>query len=117
MSYQNREQVIYKEKTKLIAIHPQESPSHFIRIEPSSHPFQRPFDIIISLFVITCVLSWLLPLLAIVIKLESKGPVFFIQKRVGAFGKIFHCIKLRTMVVNAEANLEQAKVNDPRITT
>ena len=77
---------------------------------------KRSFDIIISLLVIIFLLSWLLPILAIIIKLDSKGPVFFLQKRVGAHGKTFYCLKLRSMVNNALANIEQAGINDPRIT-
>jgi putative colanic acid biosynthesis UDP-glucose lipid carrier transferase len=77
---------------------------------------KRGFDVIVSLIVMVGLLSWLLPLLAILIKLNSKGPVFFIQKRVGAFGKIFNCYKLRTMVVNEQADIRQAETNDPRIT-
>jgi putative colanic acid biosysnthesis UDP-glucose lipid carrier transferase len=77
---------------------------------------KRCFDIFFSLTIIVFILSWLLPVLAILIKLTSRGPVFFIQKRVGAFGKTFNCFKLRTMVVNAQANVQQAQVNDPRIT-
>src|SRR5215216_926495 len=87
----------------------------FILIKPRFF-LKRSFDIVFSLLVIVFVLSWLLPILAIFIKIDSKGPVFFIQKRVGAFGKIFRCIKLRTMVVNSEANILQAQANDPRIT-
>lgn len=78
--------------------------------------FKRCFDIVFSLLAILFILSWLLPILAILIKMTSRGPVFFIQKRVGAFGKTFNCLKLRTMVVNAQANIQQAQVNDPRIT-
>lgn len=77
---------------------------------------KRSFDLVASLLVSIFLLSWLLPLLAFFIKLSSRGPVFFIQKRVGAQGKTFDCIKLRTMIVNPEANLEQARENDPRIT-
>jgi putative colanic acid biosynthesis UDP-glucose lipid carrier transferase len=117
MSYQHREQALYKEKARLVLIHPQESDSDFIRFRKISSPFKRLFDIIVSLFVIVFVLSWLLPVLGICIRLDSKGPVFFIQKRVGALGKIFYCIKLRTMVVNAEANVQQAQADDPRITS
>jgi putative colanic acid biosynthesis UDP-glucose lipid carrier transferase len=61
-------------------------------------------------------LSWLIPLLALLIRLDSKGPVFFIQKRVGFLGRSFYCIKLRTMYVNAEANTRQARESDPRVT-
>jgi putative colanic acid biosynthesis UDP-glucose lipid carrier transferase len=78
--------------------------------------FKRCFDITFSLFVIVFILSWLLPILAVLIKLSSKGPVFFIQKRVGVFGNTFNCFKLRTMVVNEQANTAQAYENDPRIT-
>ena len=77
---------------------------------------KRAFDITVSVVVIAGLLSWLLPLLAVLIKLNSKGPVLFVQKRVGAFGKTFNCLKLRTMVVNEQADTCQAETNDPRIT-
>lgn len=59
-----------------------------------------------------------LALLALAIKLGSRGPVFFVQERVGRGGKNFGIIKLRTMVMNAEADTGPiwARVNDPRIT-
>jgi putative colanic acid biosynthesis UDP-glucose lipid carrier transferase len=65
---------------------------------------------------ITLILSWLLPLLAIIVKSSSKGVVFFRQKRVGLNGRSFGCLKLRTMIENDEADEQQAKENDPRIT-
>lgn len=77
---------------------------------------KRMFDIGLSLLVIALVLWWLLPILAILIKLDSAGPVFFVQKRIGLFGRTFNCLKLRTMVVNRQADTEQAGKNDPRIT-
>jgi putative colanic acid biosysnthesis UDP-glucose lipid carrier transferase len=77
---------------------------------------KRSFDIIFSLLVIVFILSWMLPILALLVKLSSKGPVFFIQERIGAKGQIFKCFKLRSMVVNAQANVKQAAANDPRIT-
>jgi putative colanic acid biosynthesis UDP-glucose lipid carrier transferase len=77
---------------------------------------KRALDIFLSLLVITLVLWWLLPILAILIKLDSAGPVFFVQKRIGLFGKTFNCLKLRTMVVNRHADTQQADKNDPRIT-
>lgn len=77
---------------------------------------KRVFDVLFSSIVILFVLSWLIPIIAALIKLSSKGPAFFIQKRVGFLGKSFHCIKFRTMVVNREANSKQAEENDPRIT-
>ncbi|MBS1599282.1 MAG: sugar transferase [Bacteroidetes bacterium] len=78
--------------------------------------YKRAFDIIFSVSVVVFLLSWLVPLLAILIKLDSKGPVFFIQKRVGFLGKTFRCFKFRTMVVNPGCDHEQAVSNDPRIT-
>lgn len=79
--------------------------------------FKRTFDIIFSFLVICFLLSWLLPILALFIRINSQGPIFFIQKRTGRNGKTFNCIKLRTMVVNDDANEQQASANDPRITS
>lgn len=58
---------------------------------------KRGFDIVISLFLIILVLSWLLPLLLVFVCLDSKGPLFFIQKRIGYRGRAFNCIKIRSM--------------------
>lgn len=69
-----------------------------------------------SLFVIVVFLSWLVPLIAIAIKLTSSGPVFFVQRRVGRYGKSFKCLKFRTMRMNIEADFKQAGENDSRIT-
>lgn len=77
---------------------------------------KRAFDIGVSLFVIVFVLSWLIPILAILIKLDSRGPVFFVQERVGFLSFNFKCLKLRTMVVNTDSDSKQASDNDPRIT-
>lgn len=77
---------------------------------------KRLFDIFVSLFVSVFFLSWLFPLIALLICLESRGPVLFIQRRVGLGGRTFRCLKFRTMVVNNEANSRQAQVNDRRIT-
>ena len=78
--------------------------------------WKRVFDITFSSLIIVFLLSWLVPLIAVLIKLTSKGPVFFVQNRVGFLGKSFKCIKFRTMVVNPEANIKQAVEDDPRIT-
>ena len=73
---------------------------------------KRLFDIVVSFLVITLVLSWLIPILAILIRLDSRGPVFFVQNRVGFLGCSFRCYKLRTMVVNDDADSKQASNND-----
>jgi putative colanic acid biosysnthesis UDP-glucose lipid carrier transferase len=77
---------------------------------------KRSIDIFFSLLILIMILSWLMPILAILIKLDSRGPVFFKQKRTGYRGKTFNCFKLRTMQVNKTANDLQASLNDPRIT-
>ena len=77
---------------------------------------KRAIDIIISSLVIVFILSWLIPLLAILIKLDSRGPVFFIQLRSGKNNKPFRCIKFRSLRVNNEADSKQVSRNDERIT-
>ena len=88
---------------------------------------KRVFDLCMSLFGLV-VLSPLLLILAIAIKLDSKGPVFFRQTRVGVNGTHFKMTKFRSMVVDAEARLAELKIqnegsgalfkmkDDPRIT-
>ena len=78
---------------------------------------KRITDLVISVVVITAVLSWLIPLLALLIRLNSPGPVFFVQKRVGLNGKLFSCIKFRTMVRNDEADHRPASEDDERVTS
>src|SRR6187401_250452 len=78
---------------------------------------KRISDIILSLLVIAFFLSWIIPLMAILIKLNSRGPVFFTQRRVGRGLKSFRCIKFRTMVLNCEADKRSACNNDQRITS
>jgi len=78
---------------------------------------KRIFDIIFSSAVVLFIFSWLIPLLGIIIKLNSKGPVFFVQQRTGINNKTFNCIKFRTMKVNNEADSKQAEKNDTRITS
>jgi putative colanic acid biosynthesis UDP-glucose lipid carrier transferase len=77
---------------------------------------KRVFDIAVSMFALIFIFSWLFPLLFVMIKLDSRGPVFFIQKRVGFLGRSFPCLKFRTMHVNEEADTRQATERDPRIT-
>jgi putative colanic acid biosysnthesis UDP-glucose lipid carrier transferase len=77
---------------------------------------KRSFDIIFSLLIIIFLLSWLLPLLSILIKIDSKGPIFFKQQRSGINNDSFWCWKLRSMYVNGDSNIRQASKNDSRIT-
>ena len=84
--------------------------------DPFNLLFKRIFDIIFSLMVIVFILSWLTPILALIIRLESKGPVFFTQKRNGFNYKSFKCFKFRSMVINSDADIQQVSRNDSRIT-
>jgi putative colanic acid biosynthesis UDP-glucose lipid carrier transferase len=77
---------------------------------------KRAFDLIFAALVVVFLLSWLLPLLALLIKVESRGPVFFKQLRTGKHGQPFYCYKFRSMRVNAEADAKQASKGDRRIT-
>ena len=77
---------------------------------------KRIFDLIFTLIVLVGVCSWLFPVIALIIKLDSKGPVFFTQLRSGRNNIPFKCIKFRSMVVNKDANAMQATKDDVRLT-
>ncbi len=95
-------------------------PIMMFRKEPLSEPFNRLFkkifDILFSLFVLIFVGIWLFPILIILIKLSSSGPVFFRQLRSGEGNEDFVCYKFRTMKVNSLSDELQATKNDSRIT-
>jgi putative colanic acid biosysnthesis UDP-glucose lipid carrier transferase len=77
---------------------------------------KRAVDIFLSSLVMIFILSWLIPLLAILIKLDSRGPVFFIQLRSGKNNQPFRCLKFRSLQVNNEADSKQVSRDDIRIT-
>lgn len=77
---------------------------------------KRIFDILFSLFACIFLLSWLVPVLWVLVKLESKGPLIFKQKREGINGEEFVCYKFRSMKVNKLANEIHATKNDVRVT-
>jgi len=97
-----------------------EMPILSIRHQPTyqaSNRFKkRFFDLAFSSLVLVFILSWLYPLIAILIKLESPGPVLFKQQRSGKDNKSFWCYKFRSMHVNQDSDLKQASKNDSRIT-
>ncbi len=79
---------------------------------------KRFLDLILSLLALIILMPVLI-IVAIAIKIDSKGPVFFLQERLGKNGKVFKIIKFRTMVVNAEKIGDGLKVKsekDNRIT-
>lgn len=77
---------------------------------------KRLFDIIISSLVIIFILSWLYPILAVLIKLDSKGSILFKQLRSGRKNVPFTCLKFRTMIPNENQHTKQAEKNDYRFT-
>lgn len=91
-----------------------------IRKEPLENLFnrfvKRSFDVLFALLVIVLLFSWMLPIIAIAIKLTSKGPVFFKQLRSGKDNEEFYCYKFRTMKVNDDAHEIQATKGDDRVT-
>jgi len=91
-----------------------------IRPEPLENMLNRGakrcFDILFSIFVIVFIFSWLFPILAIIIKMETPGPIFFVQLRSGRDNHPFNCYKFRSMRVNKESDSVQATRTDSRIT-
>ena len=86
-------------------------------IHPRYYNFlKRLADICFSLVIVVFLLSWLTPILFILIKLSSKGPLFFVQKRIGFRGRVFKILKFRTMQLNCEADSQPSRTNDSRIT-
>ncbi|RZL37371.1 MAG: exopolysaccharide biosynthesis polyprenyl glycosylphosphotransferase [Pedobacter sp.] len=82
----------------------------------SNYLLKRTFDIVFSILVLVLICSWLFPIIAFLIKRNSKGPVFFVQKRYGFHEEVFNCIKFRTMIVNDDSSTKTTKDNDVRIT-
>lgn len=77
---------------------------------------KRILDIIISSFALVFILSWMIPLIGLLIYLESPGPIFFSQLRSGKGNKSFRLLKFRSMKMNSNADKVQATKNDPRLT-
>ena len=81
--------------------------------DPMNRIFKRSVDICLSvLFLIPTVL--LMPVIALIVKRQSPGPLFFRQLRTGLDGRQFYCYKFRSMHVNKEADSRQATKDDPR---
>ena len=78
---------------------------------------KRAFDILFSGIILVFFLSWMYPLFALIIKLQSRGPVIYKQLREGKDGVHFMCFKFRSMYLNNKSDNSWTKVNDPRVTT
>jgi Undecaprenyl-phosphate glucose phosphotransferase len=88
--------------------------------EVSRRFFKRSFDILFSFLVLVFLLSWLYPIIALLIKLDSKGKVLFIQKRIGARNQMFECYKFRTLTCESSQETETFKpvlLGDKRVTS
>lgn len=77
---------------------------------------KRTFDVVFSLFIIVFILSWLSIILFILIKLESKGPLFYKHKRTGINYKAFYCYKYRSLTITKESKGTYVSQNDKRVT-
>lgn len=84
--------------------------------EATNQFLKRGFDIIFSLVVIVFILSWLVPIIAILVKLSSPGPIFFVQARSGIMNRSFKCYKFRSMRTENNKEFKQATKNDSRVT-
>ena len=81
---------------------------------------KRSFDIVFSILVLIFLLSWLYPIIALLIKLDSKGKVLFIQKRIGAKNQLFECYKFRTLTSESSKESDTFKPvvsGDKRVTS
>jgi putative colanic acid biosynthesis UDP-glucose lipid carrier transferase len=77
---------------------------------------KRVFDVLVSLTAIVFIFSWLFPILALIIKIQSRGPILFKQLRTGRDNKPFACYKFRSMYINAQSDNLQATRHDSRVT-
>ncbi len=76
---------------------------------------KRSVDILFSALAIVFILPVVIPVVYILLRFSSRGPLFFVQDRIGKNGYIFSCYKFRTMHVNDDADLRQCSENDERI--
>ncbi|MPR35966.1 sugar transferase [Salmonirosea aquatica] len=80
------------------------------------HFTKRLFDLVVVIILFIFLLSWLVPILSILVYCSSPGPIFFKQFRTGLNGRIFYCYKFRSMYVYGPGDFKQARRNDPRVT-
>jgi putative colanic acid biosynthesis UDP-glucose lipid carrier transferase len=105
---------------ELVSYFIDEVPVIALRNEPLSSRWnqitKRSFDIVFSLLALAFLVPFVFPIIALAIKLESRGSVFFIQKRPGYKNQLFGCFKFRSMTANHSTTEQQATKNDMRIT-
>ncbi|MBZ4033213.1 undecaprenyl-phosphate glucose phosphotransferase [Flavobacterium sp. 17A] len=111
---------LYTKASKVEVAFYENTPVLMFRPEPmefaSNRVLKKMFDVCFSGLVILLVFPWLFPIIMLIIKLESPGPVFFKQERAGRDNRSFMCLKFRSMHVNVLAHNKQAEKGDSRIT-
>lgn len=111
---------LYTKSRKVEISFYENTPVLMLRKEPLEVTFnlltKKIFDVCFSFLVIVLLFPWLFPILILLIKLDSPGPVFFKQERSGRDNRAFVCLKFRTMRVNSASDTKQATLGDDRIT-
>jgi len=111
---------LYTKSSKVEVAFYENTPVLMFRTEPLELVVNRlakkAFDIVFSTFVILLIFPWLFPIIMLIIKIESPGPIFFKQERSGRDNRTFMCFKFRSMYVNGLAHKKQAEKGDSRIT-
>lgn len=106
--YGGKTSIVMKEDIMVIARRPE--PLSLIQ----NKIIKRTFDFIMSSLFLCTIYPFIYIICAIIIKIQSPGPIYFKQERSGLNGKIFKCYKFRSMKVNDDADKVQATENDPR---
>lgn len=96
--------------------HPLRQPPIQVPLTGRADWLKRTFDIVVSMLLLVGILSWMLPLISLLVRLSSPGPALFMQLRMGRGGIPFRCLKFRTMTYAKDAEFRQAVRNDPRVT-
>ncbi len=111
---------LYTKSSKVEITFYENTPVLMLRREPlesvTNKLIKKAFDVCFSALVILLIFPWLFPVVMLIIKLESPGPVFFRQKRSGRDNRPFVCLKFRSMYVNDLAHDKQAGKGDSRVT-
>lgn len=111
---------LYTKSSKVEVVFYENTPVLMFRTEPLEFPVNRlakkVFDIAFSAAVILLVFPWLFPIIMLIIKIESPGPIFFKQERSGRDNRSFMCFKFRSMYINGLAHKKQAEKGDSRVT-
>ncbi len=89
----------------------------YARKQPLGDLKKRAFDLVVAGFITVTILSWLIPILCLLIRLTSAGPPIFVQVRSGRNGRQFPCLKFRTMAYVPNDQFSQATRNDLRVTS